>query len=164
MIRPIYALSHLSVVAMSIATIGILSSAAHADTKVVVRMTTGSDDLRGGNNAFISLNLVSGGSTAERPLGGGFGQNSVVQRNITFNETVSLDQIRSITIRHDGSPRSGHHFDGYDNWDLQRILVSFANRSFRPTGTIYNSVNDPARRRFVQRFTGETRQIVLPRQ
>ncbi|BDA70541.1 hypothetical protein RIVM261_073950 [Rivularia sp. IAM M-261] len=149
---------HLSAVAISIVTIGIFSGAALAETNVVVRMTTGSDDLRGGNNAYMTLNLESGASTSEVRLGGGFGQNSAVRRTATFRETVSLDQIRSITIRHDGSPRSGHPFDGYDNWDLQRISVSLNGRN------IYNSVNDPGRSRFVHRFTGNARQIVLPRQ
>ncbi|AKG21179.1 hypothetical protein [Calothrix sp. 336/3] len=159
MIRPIYALSRLSAVALSIFTVGVLSStSALADTNIVVRMTTGSDDLRGGNNAFISLNLVDGTSTPEFSLGGGFGQNSVVRKTATFSRTVSLAQIRSITIRHDGSPRSGEPFDNYDNWDLQRISISLGGRN------IYNSVNDRRRSRFVQRFTGETRQIVLNRQ
>jgi hypothetical protein len=132
---------------------------------VIVQLTTGSDDLRGdGNNAFITLNLVDGTSTTEMILGGGFGQNSVVSKNITFPEAVSLNQIRSVTIRHDGSPRSGHPLDGYDNWDLQRLSVSLANSSFSPVANIYNSASDSRRSRFVQRFTGGTRQIVLPRQ
>lgn len=128
-------------------------------TNVVVRMTTGSDDLRGGNNAFITLNLKDGTSTSEISLGGGFNQNSLVERKISFKESVSLDQIKSVTIRHDGSPRPGEPFDTYDNWDLQRISISLADGR-----NIYNSVNDPARRSFVQRFTGQTRQIVLPKQ
>ncbi len=124
-------------------------------------MTTGSDDLRGGNNAFISLNLVDGTSTREVSLGGGFGQNSVVERRVTFTSKnpISPNQIRSVTIRHDGRPRPGHSGDTYDNWDLQRISVSLADGR-----NIYNSVNDKPRSLFVQRFTGETRQIVLPRQ
>ncbi|MCG6137131.1 MAG: hypothetical protein MET45_21270 [Nostoc sp. LLA-1] len=137
------------------------SAIAKAKTNVMVRMTTGSDDLRGGNNAFISLNLVDGTSTREVNLGGGFGQNSVVTQRVTFTSKnpISPNQISSVTIRHDGRPRPGHPFDGYDNWDLQRISVSLADGR-----NIYNSVNDSARRRFVQRFTGQTRQIVLFRQ
>ncbi|MEA5571102.1 hypothetical protein [Calothrix sp. UHCC 0171] len=159
MIRPIYTVSRLSAVALSIFTVGLLSStSALAETNIVVQMTTGSDDLRGGNNAFISLNLVDGTSTPEVSLGGGFGQNSRVRKRVTFRRTVSLAQIRSITIRHDGSPRRGHPADGYDNWDLQKVSASLAGRN------IYNSVNDGPRSQFVQRFTGQTRQIVLPRQ
>lgn len=162
--RSIYALSRLGAVAMGVVTIGILSTAAaQAATRVVVQLTTGSDDLRGGNNAFISLVLADGTSTSEKGLGGGFGQNSVIRRSVVFPETVSLSQIRSITIRHDGAPRSGHPFDTYDNWDLQRLSVS-VNRIFAPVANIYNSVNDPARRHFVQRFTGDTRQLVVDRQ
>jgi hypothetical protein len=140
-------------------------SAASAATNLLVRLTTGSDDLRGGNNAFIRLNLTDGTSTAtERRLGGGFGQNSVVSKCVTFSETLSLNQIRSVTIRHDGSPRPGQPFDNYDNWDLQALTVSLADSRCNPVSNIYNSANDPRRRRFVQRFTGDTRQIVLRRQ
>ena len=131
---------------------------------VLVELTTGSSDLRGGNNAFITFNLTDGTSTTEIVLGGGFGQNSVVRKNITLPRAISLDQIRSVTVRHDGTPRPEHPFDTYDNWDLQRLSVSLADRSFNPIANIYNSVSDPSRGRFVQRFTGVDRQIVLPRQ
>ena len=129
-----------------------------------VELTTGSDDLRGGNGAAITLNLVNGTSTDEMSLGGGFGPNSVIRRNITLPTAISPDQIKSVTIRHDGSPRSGHPFDTYDNWDLQRLSVSLTNSSFSPTSYIYNSSVDAPRSSFVQRFTGETRRLVLPRQ
>lgn len=159
MIRHIHALSRFSAFGLGMIAVGVLSStSALAETNILVRITTGSDDLRGGNNAFITLNLVNGTSTSEASLGGGFGQNSLVRKRVTFRETVSLDQIRSITIRHDGSPRPNHPFDTYDNWDLQRISVSLNGRN------IYNSVNDRSRSRFVHRFTGESRQITLPRQ
>ena len=129
---------------------------------LTVELTTGSDDLRGGNNAFITLNRTDGTSTREISLGGGFGQNSVVRRQITLPNAISSDQIMSVTIRHDGSPRNP--FDTYDNWDLQRLSISLANSSFSPVANIYNSVSDPARREFVIRFSGASRQIVLPRQ
>lgn len=140
-------------------------SAANAATNILVRLTTGSDDLRGGNNAFIRLNLTDRTSTrTEARLGGGFGQNSVVSKCVTFSETIPLNQIRSLTLRHDGSPRAGHSFDTYENWDLQALTVSLADSRCNPVSNIYNSATDPRRNRFVQRFTGDTRQIVLNRQ
>ena len=126
-----------------------------------VELTTGTGELRGGNNAYITLNLEDGTSTREMILEGGLVQNSVVRRNITLPIDVSLDRIRSITIRHDGSPRAGHPFDTYGNWTLQRISVY---SSFNPSTNIYNSVNDPERRDGVIQFSGAVRQIVLPRQ
>lgn len=140
-------------------------SAANAATNILVRLTTGSDDLRTGNNAFIKLNLTNGASTAtERRLGGGFGQNSAITKCVVFSETIPLNKIRSLTLRHDGSPRRGRPFDTYDNWDLQALTVSLADSRCNPVSNIYNSANDLARNRFVQRFTGNTRQIVLNRQ
>jgi hypothetical protein len=121
--------------------------------------------LRTGNNAFIRLNLINGTSTStERRLGGGFGQNSVITKCVVFSETIPLNQIRSLTLRHDGSPRRGQPFDTYENWDLQALTVSLADSRCNPVSNIYNSANDPNRNRFVQRFTGSIRQIVLPRQ
>lgn len=148
-----------------LAPVAIANAQTTPKTRIRVVLTTGSDDLRSGNNAFIRLNLASGSSTpSEVSLGGGFGQNSVVTKCVPFNGKISLSQIGSVTIRHDGSPRRGRPFDTYDNWDLQAISVSLADSRCKPVGNIYNSANDPARNRFVQRFTGNTRQIVLPRQ
>lgn len=140
-------------------------SAASAATNILVRLTTGADDLRSGNNAFIKLNLTNGTSTASEPrLSGILRQNSVVTKCVTFSETLTLSQIRSVSLRHDGSPRTGQPFDNYDEWDLQAISVSLADSRCNPVGNIYNSANDPRRNRFVQRFNGSTRQIVLARQ
>lgn len=163
MSRQLHALSRFATVAIGIVGVSLSSAAAFAVTPISVRLTTGSDDLRGGNSAFIKLNLIDGTSTAERRLGGGFGQNSVVCRRVIFAETVPLEQIKSITIRHDGAPRPGHPFDTYENWDLQTLSVSQGNSCTQPAN-IYNSANDAPRESFVQRFTGRIRQIVLFRQ
>lgn len=124
---------------------------------ITVRMVTGSDDLRGGNNAYLSLNFTDGTSSEEVGLGGGFGQNSEITKQIKVSGSGDVNSIRSVTIRHDGSPRSGEPFDSYDNWDLQAISLM----SDEGYINIYNSRNDYRKNRFVQRFTGQTRSITL---
>lgn len=118
---------------------------------VKVYLTTGSDDLRGGNNAFMTVNYTDGTSSPEYNLGGGFGQNSMITKAVTINKTVaSVSEIKSITIRHDGSPRAGNPFDTYDNWDLQVLRVALV----MPT-TEQNIVNE--RGNPLIRFTGALR-------
>ena len=146
---------------------------AHGQTPLRVVLTTGSDDLRGGNSVFIKLNFTDGSSSTEVRLHpGGLAQNSIltsrvvsVRRFPTGGEEspVPLSLIKSVTLRHDGAPRDGHPFDGYDNWDLQAVTVSLVTRSGRFIGNVYNSTADPRRNRFVLRFSGRTRQITLER-
>jgi hypothetical protein len=135
--------------------------------EILVKLFTGSDDLRGGNNAYIKLNLTNNTSSKEYPLGGGFGQNGNNEVTIKLDGlgSVRLDQIRSVTIRHDGSPRSGQPFDTYDNWDLQAIEVSLID--FNDGGNpknIYNTVNDRRVRGNQKRFTGQARTLTLYKQ
>lgn len=145
---------------------------AYGQTPVRVVLTTGSDDLRGGNSVFIKLNLIDGRSSQEvRVFSSGLRQNSSLPRTLMVRRSLTggseppipLREIQSITIRHDGSPRNGHPFDTYDNWDLQALSVSLAAPDGSPIANIYNSVADPGRNRFVVRFTGSTRQITLNR-
>lgn len=139
--------------------------------QIYVVLTTGSDDLRGGNHAFISLNFADGTSSDEVALttnsaaSGSFGQNGVVSGIWTMQDDEDFNAITGITIRHDGSPRPGNPFDTYDNWDLKAIRVAALTDGSGPRGVnVYNSRNDAKRRTFVVRFTGNTRSIVLPRQ
>ena len=120
-------------------------------SSVKVYLTTGSDDLRGGNNAFMTVNYTDGSSSPEYRLSGGFGQNSMITKAVTINKTVaSVSEIKSITIRHDGSPRAGNPFDFYDNWDLQVLRVALV----MPTAeqNIVNERGNP-----LIRFTGALR-------
>lgn len=142
----------------------LIAEFAFSQTSVALRVTTGSDDLRGGNKAFVSLAFTDGLSTEEVLLtGSGIGQNSRLQKTVTFRTPTPrpLSQIRSVTIRHDGSPRPNHPFDTYDNWDLQTLQLALVDSAGNPIGNIYNSLLDPRRRTFVHRFTGESRQITL---
>lgn len=120
-------------------------------SSVKVYLTTGSDDLRGGNNAYMTVNYTDGTSSPEYNLGGGFGQNSMITKPITINKIVaSVEEIKSITIRHNGSPRAGNPFDMYDNWDLQVLRVALV----MPTAeqNIVNERGNP-----LIRFTGALR-------
>ena len=120
---------------------------------VKVFLTTGSDDLRGGNNAYMTIKYANGQVSPEYTLGGGFGQNSFVTKTVNLNRAVSnVTEIQSITIRHDGSPRAGQPFDGYDNWDMQAIRVALVLQN----GEERNVINPPVGNPLV-RFTGSER-------
>jgi hypothetical protein len=133
-------------------------SLALATTFLMVNMTTGADDLRGGNRAYITMVLRDGTVIPERPLvttRGLAGGSRTGVRAIRFPEDVDLSRIAAFRIRHDGSPRSGHPFDTYDNWDLRAVTItarrsSGATVSYRSSGAL------------VHRFTGESRQVDLP--
>lgn len=160
---------HLRAVALAIfCALGLSTSLQAVNTSIRVEVVTGSDDLRGGNNAFVSLNLTDGTSTPERSFATNLQQNSRFRRTVTFDmpTAIPLTTIRSVTIRHDGSPRSGHPFDSYDNWDLQKLTVTLLDSSGNSVGNIYNSINDsnPNRRVFLHRFTGDSRQLTVRRQ
>ena len=85
-------------------------------------ITTGSDDLRSGNEVYFTVNLTDRTSLDEMEIGGGYKQNSVVTVEKELTGYVDLTEIRSITLRHDGTPIGP--FDTYDNWDLQAIRIS----------------------------------------
>ncbi len=125
-----------------------------------VNLYTGSDDLRGGNNALLKINFRDNTSSREYDLGGGFGQNTNVQRKVTLDFPIDITQVRSVTIRHDGSPRNP--FDTYDNWDLQTIEIFLRDEDNggQPVA-LYNSASDQRRSRFVTRFTGDNRSVIL---
>jgi hypothetical protein len=138
--------------------LGFLSTVnvAQAGTIMSVYLTTGGDDLRGGgNNAYVTVNFTNGTTSPEYNLGGGFGQNSRVTKNITLNiDVTDLNQVKNIAIRHDGSPRAGQPFDTYDNWDLQAIKVAFVIRN--QNADFINESGKP-----LVRFTGQLRNRVF---
>ncbi|MBC7568533.1 MAG: hypothetical protein H7319_02205 [Spirosoma sp.] len=89
-------------------------------------------------------------------------QNSEVVKENEFKGVLRLSEIRSITIRHDGSPKN--FGETYDNWDLQAVSISLVSNDSGEFLNIYNSANDRNRSNFVQRFTGDRRSITLYRQ
>ena len=135
------------------------STWAAAQTRLLVGMATGSDDLRGGNRAFITLVLTDDTVLPFQLLSTGEPANSSSIRRVTFPDTVAANRIKTIRIVHDGNPRSGHPFDSQDNWDLRALGVSLANASFVGVRELYSSARDSKRAVFVQRFTGSARQL-----
>ncbi len=122
------------------------------NSTVKVFLTTGSDDLRGGNTAFMTISYTDGTTSPEYRLGGGFAQNSANTKSIVLNKVVgNVEDIRSISLRHDGAPRAGQPFDTYENWDLQVLRVALV----MPNGTEQNVVNE--RGNPLTRFTGALR-------
>ena len=118
-----------------------------------VYLTTGTGELRGGNNAYMKINYSDGvSSSPEYNLEGGFVQNSMNTVFIrTHRAVASVSEISSIVIRHDGSPRQGHPFDTYGNWTLQAIRVVLV----MPDGTeqdIINLTGNP-----LVQYSGQTR-------
>src|SRR4051794_95278 len=73
-----------------------------AETSLVISIATGSDDLRGGNTAFISFVRTDGGEVREQVLSSGEGGGAISTRRVTFPETLNPSDLRSIRIRHDG--------------------------------------------------------------
>jgi len=142
--------------------LGCYSTLACAQTNVQVPIGTGGDDLRGGNTAFMTMVLVDGEVLPEQILSTLLNGNTNSTSLLTFPRTVDATQIRSIRIRHDGSPRSGHPFDTYDNWDLRTLRVNLAVSPFGPIVPLYNSARDSRVSGLVARFTGDLQQIDLP--
>ncbi|NJL23416.1 MAG: hypothetical protein HC895_25550 [Leptolyngbyaceae cyanobacterium SM1_3_5] len=135
---------------------------ASAATNLQTEITTGRDDLRGGNTASISLVLVNGTVLPEQILSRGLGSGSRITSPVSFPRTVSATQIRSIRIRHDGNPRPGNPFDTYDNWDLQALRISLTDAGFRPIAPLYDSARDSRYGGSIARFTGSLREITIP--
>lgn len=127
------------------------TSMAQSSTVLKVSITTGGDDLRGGNSMFMTINYANGTTSTEYNLGGGFKNNSMVVKNLTVAALITnVTQIRSVVIRHDGSPRAGQPFDTYDNWDLQTLRISFS-----AGGKDVNIINESGNP--LVRFTGQLR-------
>jgi hypothetical protein len=126
---------------------------------IKVYINTGTGELRGGNYAYITVHYTDGTSSNEMPLGTGYTQNSTASPSIALGKILtSTRQIRSITIRHDGSPRNGHPFDTYGNWTLQSLRVVL----LMPDSTEPNIVNLPGNP--LIQFNGNVRTVTYNRQ
>jgi Thiol-activated cytolysin len=90
---------------------------------------SGSDDLRGYNKAYISVNFNDGTSTDRREILTGLGQNQSRTVEINLGREIDLVNVKSLTINHDGTPNNNPFNGGdathtYDNWDLIVLRVS----------------------------------------
>ncbi|MBX2952734.1 MAG: hypothetical protein KF870_09520 [Leadbetterella sp.] len=89
-----------------------------------VILRTGGDDLRGGNDAFITLHYEDESNSNEYRLNQGRSLNNNSTQTIAIDVplTVTADRIKGVTIRHDGQ---GHNpFQGYDNWNLDGLQIA----------------------------------------
>jgi hypothetical protein len=137
-----------------------------------VTAISGSDDLRNYNTAFLKVNFNDGTSTQEFLILRGLGQNQSTTKTIDLGREIDLVNVRSITIRNDGTPnndifRGGDAGHTYDNWDLNGLSVSLITGSGIPPN-IYNNANpsaaDAGGDRVPVRFTGEKRTAEFMRQ
>ncbi|NOT38337.1 MAG: DUF3421 domain-containing protein [Saprospiraceae bacterium] len=107
-------------------------------------INTGIDDLRGGNTASVEY------STGTHIINSGeWRGNSENRKVININPFGSN---YSIKVKHDGSPRNGHPFDTYDNWDMNRIQV-FIRTSNRKSFKVLDSQG--------VRFSGSLREKIF---
>ncbi len=127
----------------------------HTGNVLRIATQTGGDDLRGYNHAFFSINYTNGTSSREYLLHRGHGGGQRSEQNFTLDAPVTLSGIRSITIRHDGSPNWP---DGYDNWNLDHLKIQLVTTASTPI-TIHESSGAP-----LIRFTGDRRTFVALKQ
>ena len=103
-----------------------ISNSSFAGTTMKAYVSTGTDDLRGGNTAFIKVNFTDNTTSPEYVLSTGMGGSTAITFTKALDKVITdVNQIKNIEIRHDGSPRAGNPFDTYDNWNLQYIRVAF---------------------------------------
>lgn len=108
--------------------------------EVVVK--TGGDDLRGGNEAFLQID----GTKFSLNNKAGWGNNTSKTIRIT---SCKITANSSLSLIHDGSPRSGNPFDSYDNWNQDYILIRAYSKSGQAK-VLYESSEKT-------RFTGDKR-------
>jgi len=115
-------------------------------SKLKVNLVSGSDDLRGYNTAYLAVNFNDGTTSKEYLLRRGLGQNQPATENIQLDEEIDLVNVRSITIRHDGTPNNNPFNGGdaghtYDNWDLNALRISLVTTTGKEE-SIYNNVSN----------------------
>ena len=152
------------------------SSTAFAETSLVVDIGTGADDLRGESSAAITIETIqacqAGSLGSPSARGGcdlewqtlvssgrrGLHSRSVTSRTVSFAETVTFPQIRSIKIRYNGKPHK--LLQEPDKWDLQALQVYLMD-SGGHRSLVYNSELDSAVHGEVSRFAADHQQIEL---
>lgn len=132
-----------------------IGNSSFAGTTMKAYVSTGTDDLRGGNTAFIKVNFTDNTTSPEYVLSTGMGGSTAITFTRALDKVITnLNEIKNIEIRHDGSPRAGNPFDTYDNWNLQYIRVTFV---INGGEQIFNAaMGNPA-----VRFTGDYRIYTL---
>jgi hypothetical protein len=108
-----------------------LPAIAEADRSAIVSelkmdILTGGDDLRGGSVAYAEIRLPNGTVLPKVNLndGAAWGGNSNNSPTLPLPAGTRLGSLEgaTVTISHDGAPRNV--FDGYDNWNVDRVNVT----------------------------------------
>lgn len=115
-----------------------------------ITVKTGGDDLRGGNRFFCTLHMRDGTNWPEVSVvpPNGLAERSFFSFNIVPANNLNYKDIAGITIRHDGNPRPGNPFDHYDNWNLDALILEWANvvpKAVRFTPTRFTGENKTVR-------------------
>lgn len=139
---------------------------ASGETVVNVQISTGKDDLRSGSTVRLQFGRLAcppnefcptRSEVVSRGMAGGINARPV---RVTFTENFTASQIRSIAIRHDGSPRAGFPLDTYDNWDLKALRVFVGSELIYDSDkdlNVFNGIGFDG----VHRFTGSSRSLAL---
>jgi hypothetical protein len=84
---------------------------------------TGGDDLRGGAQAYAQIRFTDNTTTVEVSLNGGrgWGNDTTNSVDLSLPSGKTLNQLQSLTIRHDGN--TTNIFESYDNWNVNLIKL-----------------------------------------
>jgi hypothetical protein len=101
---------------------------------LLISLTTGGDDLRGGQSVKATIHFRNRGSMVDIDLneGEGWANNTTQSHQIEAYNFKPTD-LRAIGLTHDGNGRTA--FEGYDNWNLDRIKVTFVSPGKQPRHT-----------------------------
>jgi hypothetical protein len=137
----------------------IMTPTANSNTILYLGVTTGKDDLRGGNDNLHVTLVFNDGTTQDFP-----NVNAGAVWVSDYTEVVPLNLNRIIRTR--GTIRAiklkcsfGGGFNG-DNWDMKKIVLKNMDESISyldMDGT--NSINE---RMIIKRFTGDDRDLEIP--
>jgi hypothetical protein len=107
-------------------TLAVMTTLSAQGTRVVLKLTTGTNGLLPGSTLYFKLTYLNGTSSEDYLIyrsGGlseGFAQNTTYDTQVELPTTISNQDIKSFTIRQVSIP--------YDDWDLAALKVSLVDR------------------------------------
>jgi hypothetical protein len=126
---------------------------------LVVSLTCGGDDLRGGSVIYGSVELTDGRVVGRIALSDGNYVNpgQTLSKEITLAPTFAVrrSDLAALVLEWDGAPRRDP--DGYDNWNVDRIVVGFKPPGSACSSALATQVGSP-----VVRFDGANTLFRVP--